>query len=266
MTRILAWNLRHGGGSKRMAPIALSLLSHEPDVVVLTEFRRTTGGQIAGVLADHGLCHQASTDPAAHRNGLIVASRHPIRAGAAPTRRGETALSRGPAAPMLLEPAAGPRPPSLRHRWLDFEIPDLGLDFTAVHAPHDDPFTRSGPSTARAACFRALVQAARERGGRPHVMIGDFNSGRHHLDEAGATFTLTAALGMIASLGYIDAWRHVNGQAREFTWYSHLGGGFRIDHALVSASAGPRVRDCRYSHPERENDLSDHSVLLLDLA
>jgi exonuclease III len=248
-----------------MAPIALALLSHEPDVVVLTEFRRTTGGQIAGVLADHGLCHQASTDPAAHRNGLLIASRHAIRAEAAPTRRGETALSRGPAAPMLLAPEAPARPASLRNRWLDFQIPAVNLDFTAVHAPHDDPFARSGPSTARAACFQALVRAARERGRGPHVMIGDFNSGRHHLDESGATFSLTASLGMIASLGYIDAWRHVNGQAREFTWYSHLGDGFRIDHAFVSAGLGPRVRGCRYSHLEREGDLSDHSVLLLDL-
>jgi exonuclease III len=42
--------------------------------------------------------------------------------------------------------------------------------------------------------------------------------------------------------------------------------GFRIDHALVTPLLGSRVSACRYSHVERENHLSDHSILLIDFA
>jgi hypothetical protein len=42
--RLLTWNLRHGGGARRMPWITLSLLEHKADVVVLTEFRRHVGG------------------------------------------------------------------------------------------------------------------------------------------------------------------------------------------------------------------------------
>src|SRR5262245_45388589 len=85
--RLLTWNLRHGGGAARMPRIALAILSHRPDVVVLTEWRRTTGGQIAGVLADHGLKHQVCTDPPHGRNGVLVAARTRID-GAAGARSG----------------------------------------------------------------------------------------------------------------------------------------------------------------------------------
>src|SRR5438045_4049374 len=86
MPKLLTWNLRHGGGSRRTPAIALSLLEHRADIVVLTEFRRTTGGQIAGVLFDHGLRFQHSTDPAQGTNGLLIASRTPMLIEPGPER------------------------------------------------------------------------------------------------------------------------------------------------------------------------------------
>jgi hypothetical protein len=61
--RILAWNILHGGSGRRLPEIVLALLGHRPDVVVLSEFRARLGGQIRGILADHGLSHQAATPP-----------------------------------------------------------------------------------------------------------------------------------------------------------------------------------------------------------
>ena len=41
--RLLAWNIRQGGGS-RLARIADALSHHEPDILVLSEYR---GGEAA---------------------------------------------------------------------------------------------------------------------------------------------------------------------------------------------------------------------------
>jgi exodeoxyribonuclease-3 len=261
--RLTAWNLRHGGGAKRMAPITLAILEHVPDAVILTEFRRTTGGQIAAVLADHGLCHQISTDPGKGRNGILVASRAPFdvsRADALPLSRdaGDTCT--------LLQQPDIPLPDALRQRWVEVRLPSFQLEIIAVHVPHDDPFSNRGPSTPRSACFHAIVREAHTRVDRPVALIGDFNAGRHYIDEEGATFTLTAALGRIASLGYIDAWRYLNPEKREFSWYSHQGDGFRIDHAFLSPPLALRLRACRYDHLVRTQGLSDHSMLIMDLA
>lgn len=260
--RVVAWNLRHGGGSRRMASISLALLDHAPDLVVLSEFRRTTGGQIAGVLADKGLKHQATTDPPKGRNGLLVASRWPLEAA----RHTANLLSRGAAPfPGGLVEEGDEMPAILAQRWLDLRIAQINLELVALHAPHDDPFQAGRVSTARAVFFQALVAAARRGSDRPSLLVGDFNAGRHGVDEEGATFSLTSTLGTIASLGYVDAWRHLNPDAREYTWFSHVGSGFRIDHALLSKVLAPRLRRCWYSHAERESGLSDHSVLLADL-
>jgi exodeoxyribonuclease-3 len=245
VSKLLAWNIRHGGGSRRMPEIVLRLLEHAADVVILTEFRRTTGGQIAGVLADHGWEHQVSTEPPAGRNGVLVASRTPLAPGG---QLGASAVC----TTLCTRDA-------LREKLAEVELPVLGLTLAAVHIPCD------GRGSGREAAFRAVLSAARRRRDRPYLIMGDLNAGRHHLDEQGATFTCTRCLGELASMGYRDAWRDGNGGEREYSWYSHGGSGFRIDHAIASAPLAERVRACWYSHAERESGLSDHSALLLSV-
>ena len=75
MVRLFVWNILHGGGSRRIPHIALAILDARPDVVALSEYRRSMGGQLAGVLADHGLKHQLCTDPPGRKNGVLLASR-----------------------------------------------------------------------------------------------------------------------------------------------------------------------------------------------
>jgi exodeoxyribonuclease III len=239
MPKLLTWNLLHGGGARRMPAIALSLLEHRADVVVLTEFRRTTGGQIGGVLADHGLTHQVSTDPPKGCNGVLIASRAPIARTAVPRN--------------------GRAPASTARRLAAVEIPDLGLSVAGLHIPPD------GPESGREAVFQSAVELARSRREEAFLQIADFNSGRHHQYEEGATFTCTRLLGQIATYGYVDAFRACHANAREFTWYSHEGQGFRIDHAFLSGPLAPRLSECRYSHRERESGLSDHSALVVTL-
>lgn len=236
--KLLAWNILHGGGSKRMPHIVLSLLEHDADVIVITEYRTTIGGQIRGVLADHGWRHQRCTDPGRGQNGVLLASRHQLRD---PTDSPEFAHN------------------SCRRRWIDAEIPDLDLIVAGVHVPCE-----SRDST-RSAFLKGVIDTARRRVARPFVVIGDFNLGRHRLDETGSTFQNTAMLGKLATLGYIDVWRHLQPDGREYSWYSHEGAGFRIDHAFVAPNLTDDIVSAWYSHEERDTGISDHSALLVTL-
>lgn len=232
--KLLAWNILHGGGARRMPQITLSLLEHDADVVVLTEYRRTVGGQIRAVLDDHGWRHQVSTEPAEGVNGILIASRWPLE-----IRQVEDAQAPG--------------------RLLQAVLPQVDTTIIAAHVPD-----RSSPR-ARTGCWRALLGLARACRAADAIVLGDFNTGRHRLDEAGATFNCTALLGELAAMGYADAWRLLNPDGKEYSWRSSAGNGFRIDAAYVSPSLRPRVCSACYSHAERENRVSDHSALLLSL-
>lgn len=246
----------HGGGPRRTPAIALALLEHRADIVVLTEFRRTFGGQIAGVLFDHGLRHQHTTDPPKGTNGILIAARFPMAV----------------CEPECGSHAPGPAVVATRQRRLaEVTFPDMGFGLVGLHIPCD------GRGTGREAVFQAALVAAARRRDEGLILLGDFNAGRHRIDEEGETFTCTRLLGRLASMGYIDAWREKNPDSRQFSWYGHSKGqagagrgaaptGFRIDHAFVSAALAPRVSACWYSHNERCARLSDHSALLLELA
>lgn len=257
--RLLTWNLRHGGGPRNMPAIALSILDHRPDAVILTEYRRTTGGQIGAVLADHGLSRQVCTDPPPGRNGILIAARAAAHIPARPSRPADAQAPLFHAAAPPTTWARTRHARATRHRITELDLPDLELSIAAVHIPPDGDPTRES-------VFQSAVQTASERRDRPFVLMGDFNAGRHHLDEEGATFSCTRLLGTLAALGYADAWRTLNPAGREFTWFSHEGSGFRIDHCFLSPPLAGRLSACRHSHKERQSGLSDHSMLLVDLA
>ncbi|MFI4897750.1 MAG: endonuclease/exonuclease/phosphatase family protein [Phycisphaerales bacterium JB059] len=242
--RILAWNILHGGGARRAPEIALSILAHQPDMVVLSEFRRSMGGQIAGVLGDHALNHQFHTAPAGRANGLLIASRHPLR-------------------PVTPSPFADD--PSLDRRWLDLRAPDLELRITGVHIP--DAARGDHPALARKSLFwRRLLETTNAPETEPRLIVGDFNTGRARLDEPGDSFTCTPLLGELVTRGYADAYRLLHADGRDPSWISHTGSGFRLDHAYVSPPLCSRVRRAEYSHQERESGLSDHAPMLVELA
>jgi exonuclease III len=97
------------------------------------------------------------------------------------------------------------------------------------------------------------------------LLLGDFNTGKHYLDEAAATFTCSEYFEQLETQGWVDVWRHRNPRAREYTWYSSAGNGFRLDHAFLSPPLLPQVCRVVYSHREREAAVSDHSGLVLDI-
>jgi exodeoxyribonuclease-3 len=240
--RFLAWNILHGGGAFRLPEIILSVVRHRPDVVVLTEFRAARGSQIRAVLADHGLCHQASSHGGdGSGNGVLIASR------------------------LSLAMAVQTGPCGSEGRWLEVGIPEHSLHVVGVHVPDD---TRR---SEKSAFWQRLVALGRSRLVENCLILGDFNTGRRHQDgptsQMGAAQTTgcEALLGSLLSLGFVDAWRRLNPDGREPSWVSPAGEGRRIDAAYLSPRLAPVLQAASYSHFERERRQSDHAPLLLDL-
>lgn len=239
--RLVAWNILHGGGTRRTPLITLRLCDLAPDLVVITEHRRATGGQIGGVLFDRGLTHQVLTEPGPGRNGVFVASRWP--------------LEHAEVAPAVWA----------ANRWLDLRIPALDAWLTAVHAP-DTHRSDSARIQRQAAYWQHLVRICRERAGMRHLVAGDLNTGRHGLDEAGRTFTGTEFLGRFSALGYRDAFRLRNPTAPAPTWHSHTGSGFRIDAVWVSSRLSDVVENAWHDRSAEDEKESDHAPVVVDLS
>lgn len=239
--RLLTWNIMHGGGPGRLCEIGLVLLEFAPDVIALNEFRARRGGSLLGVLADHGWRHQALSEAGPGENGVVIASRLPIESIDRHDRLG----------------------PGLRRRLVSARLVG-GLTVTAAHVPdarRHDQRAMVGKTTV----WHELIATARALSGSAHVILGDLNTGRHRLDEPGATFSCTALLGTLASLGYADAWRLVHGPRREGSWRGPGGGDYRLDHALVSACLAGGVAGAEYDRSALENRLSDHAPLVVEL-
>ena len=99
----------------------------------------------------------------------------------------------------------------------------------------------------------------------PALVIGDFNTGIHYLDETGKSFICAESFESLKNLGLIDSWRSRNPNTVEFSWYSNQGNGFRIDHAFCSESLNSKVINIFYNPTPREQKFSDHSALEIEI-
>lgn len=228
--RILTWNIRHGGGT-RAGAISAQLLTHEPDLVVLTEYRENPAGTlIRERLASSGLGFTRSSVSIPKVNGVLVAAREPFAVCEVP-HLGES---------------------SHRALWCRFPTFNvIGYYFPNKHA--------------KPPIFEAMCKLDSSLLTEPSLLIGDFNTGQHYLDEKGATLIGAHYFDRLAELGWVDAWRTRYPQERQFSWFSHVGNGFRLDHALVSRSFDRAVLGVEYSHAERTQGISDHSALIVDV-
>jgi exodeoxyribonuclease-3 len=243
--RVVAWNIRAGGGV-RVDAIARQLHRWRADVVALSEFRATPpSARLAALLAAQGLTFQASSaDPAIPGlNALLVASRWPLRR-------------------VHLRGA-----PDERCRWLLATIaaPER-FALGAMHVPNR--------VSGRKFPFLDAVLGCVHRWSRgPALLVGDTNSGRRIIDEEVPAFNDIEEgwIDALAALGWTDAFRFVHGERRAYTWYSPNGrNGFRIDQAFVNDALLPRLKRAAYvwgraARNGSREALSDHAALIVDL-
>lgn len=99
----------------------------------------------------------------------------------------------------------------------------------------------------------------------PLIVIGDFNTGKHLIDERGTSFYCSEYLSTLEENQMVDAFRKINGAVREYSWYSNSGNGFRIDHIFISKQIQSRIEECGYDHLPRDQKISDHSAMFVTL-
>ena len=246
--RFVSWNIRAGGGQR--APLILEkLLNWQPHTIGLCEFRGTAASQwLAAELAAAGYRHQlCSANPKyPARNALLLASRDPLQA------------------------INVSRQPRNRERWLLARLQsDPALVLGLMHVPNYTTPRRKYPYLA--AVLRMI--GAWQLG--PALLIGDTNCGKRELDEEkpqGSRFRREHDwLVGIEKRGWVDAFRHLHGKRREFTWYSHRDNGFRLDYAFTNPELTPALERLRHvwaddaEQPRRRDAVSDHAALIVDL-
>jgi exonuclease III len=253
--RLLCWNV--AGRVQRLTEQVALIADLEPDVVCLQEITaRTRPTWVAG-LAWAGLAHVSLGEP---------------RVDAQPARRVLQTLT-ATREPSSTVPVAGVPWPE---RVVSTRIGSL--EVVNVHSP-----TSPKPGLAKVRTHDA-VHRHLAGGSGARVVCGDLNTPRkEHPDGRVWTFARDrygrlrpergerwdrAELALIKGLephGFSDAFRTLHGmQTRELSWaWQRWGGGYRLDHLIVSAEVS--VTECRYLHEWRERGASDHSALTAEL-
>jgi exodeoxyribonuclease III len=236
--RIASWNIKRGGAG-REEPIAEAIAHHAPDVAVLVEYVPDRSAALVERLAARGFAWIHAAEPTDAPARALIAST------------------------VELEPVAPSAPDlDLCNRWAEVSIPSHDLRLAGVYVP----VTGNRPGRKRR-MWQAVQAAADRRRTEAYMVVGDWNTGDFPLDKSrpGRPFKFTREHRELLASGYTEAWRLFHPETAEFSWYRHDGTGFRIDHAFVSPSLLPRLRDCWYSHKERVAGASDHSILIVDL-
>lgn len=229
MLKILSWNIRQGGGS-RVRAIAQRLVDSQAQILVLSEYRNNESGiQLRTLLLKGGYRYQYVTASPRNENSVLVAS---SIAGAV---RWHPAPSQAFAHNLI---------------WVRFSA------FTLIggYWPHK----KKHQLFETVADYMAQEEEAL-------VVAGDFNTGINHVDQVGKSFWHQDEIKRLLREGLCDAFREKRGDVKEYSWYSHQGNGYRYDQTYVSKELMPIVKDCYYLHEWREQKLSDHSPMMLEL-
>jgi exonuclease III len=228
MLSILSWNIRQGGGT-RISKILSALTTAKPEIIVLSEYQNNISGlKIRSGLLQAGYRFQHVTPAPSKQNSAAIFSKLPCD--------------------QYLFPHSDETYP---HNVLASEF---------------DAFTVVGmylPHKKKHLLFDFLLEYTRRD--KPCILVGDFNSGINGVDQAGKSFWYEDKLLALQKQGYKDAFRHLHGSVREYSWFSHQGNGYRYDHTYVEQSLLPITTKCAYLHSWREEGLSDHSPMLLGL-
>ncbi|NDR56985.1 endonuclease/exonuclease/phosphatase family protein [Aliiruegeria sabulilitoris] len=226
--KITSLNLRQGGGP-RIGALSDWLLKTESDVLVCSEFCRNRAGSVLAEALELG-----------GFKGFVSKTRTTREYGVA-------VFARGDPSPLDLKTA-------------DVDVGRIvgciigGVSIAGVYFAQKD---------AKRTLFEFLLSPQNGLGDN-HLVIGDFNTGLHYLDEDGATFSCADQFKELTNSGFVDLWRKTNGaKTREFSWVSNRGGQYRIDHAFATKAISDRMSRCQYDHSTRPK-LTDHSALSVE--
>lgn len=229
MFTILSWNIQQGGGS-RIRGIVQALQQQKASVVILSEFRNNEKGvYLRDALLKHGYRYQAVTPAEPQENSVLVASTFAFN--------------------------------SILHHKSDENFANniVEAEFEAfsifgVYLPHKKKHK-----------LLNYMQNVIESSSKTWIIAGDYNTGINKIDQEGTSFWYQPEMEAFKTVGMIDTFRLIHNDAKEYSWYSHQGNGYRYDHTYISEQLSEMVTKCEYLHNWRESKLSDHSPMLLQI-
>jgi exonuclease III len=255
--RLISWNVNKAA-AERVRRQAAALAERRPDLVALQEVRGSTLAvwreELRGVGLGHVACSlegvaEALGDRRRSTGGVLLASRWPIDGVAA---------------------AVVPWPERVLAAAVD--APGGAVEVHVAYVPNVATGPLVGNRWLKAETFEGLYRRLAGVAALPRVLCGDFNVPlREEPDGTIVPFgrpgrAAEAELSILRGLAdydLADAFRAVRGYgAREFSWYSTFGNGFRLDHVFASQSLN--VRGCRYLAALRVRGLSDHAAVEAD--
>ncbi len=228
MLSILSWNIRQGGGT-RISKISRRLIEAKSEIIVLSEFQNNSNGAfLRANLLKAGYIHQGVGHTTDQSNTVLIASRLPC-----------DFIQCNHADPVYTA--------SILHA--DFGV----FHLYGMYLPHKKKHQ----------LFDFLKKDLLQYS--PSILVGDFNTGKQHIDQKGNSFMYSDELDALEKMSYVDAFRRMHGSIEEYSWYSHQGNGYRYDHSYMHNDLIPILKDCHYIHAWREEKLSDHSPMIVAL-
>lgn len=154
--KVLAWNICHGGGNRALVA---ALVAHEPDVIVLSEYRHRPTNGIVDQLRFFGWPHSVHSYVLTGENGVAIISKRPLDLG------------------------VGVGDGALRRWTVEASIEGTGLSVIGVYAPL--PGTNGQPPGSQRLFWRALHDTVERRTHERLLITGDFNTCAKGVDGPG---------------------------------------------------------------------------------
>jgi exodeoxyribonuclease III len=218
------------GGGSRLLAIQHALISSVFDVVVLSEFHNDAASiRFKDILFKNGFIHQVISGAIGNTNTVFIASKHPCEA-------------------VLYSEADE----NYTHNIITAKF--AAFNIMGVYLPHKKKHQLL-PYITKLVTFSE----------HPFIIVGDYNTGHNYKDQVGDSFWYQSELNALEATDYVDAFRYKNGDAKEYSWFSHQGSGYRYDHTYVHQTILPIIKRCYYLHDWRQNKWSDHSPMVLEL-
>lgn len=235
--KILTWNINKGGSLQRINSIAQQIDKHSADIILLCEYWSGEKGEVLKKqLREYGYEHVVTSNGEAKQNHLLFASRYPIEVLPSSYQREKN-----------------------KERWLEIKLTQQDLYILGIHIP------TSQDKQGKQDFWIEVNDFARKNVKNKAVILGDYNTGLLE-DAQGVPFYGMESMRNLLDLGWIDTWRHTHGNFSGYSWYSTKGNGFRVDHVFVSPIFHDVILESYFSHQERMSKISDHSVLIVELA
>ncbi|WP_404292613.1 endonuclease/exonuclease/phosphatase family protein [Cytobacillus kochii] len=235
--KILTWNINKGGSLQRINSIVQQINKHSADIVLLCEYwSGEKGEELKKQLRECGYEYVVTSNGEAKQNHLLFASRYPFEVLPSSYQREKN-----------------------KERWLEIKLIQQDLHIVGIHIP------TKKDKQGKKDFWIEVNEFARKNVNNKAIILGDYNTGLPE-DAGGAPFYGMEYMRNLLDLGWIDTWRYTHGNFNGYSWYSIKGNGFRIDHVFTSPILHEKILESYFSHQERISKISDHSVLIVELA